>query len=77
MGCLGSDPGFTTAQMGGSGKTPQPLRAPLFILVKSGIMIVQTSKGPAGSGEAPPIQHSARCLALAQGSRKVSSHSPH
>lgn len=32
-GCLGSSPGFTITQMGGSGKIPQPLRAPLFFLV--------------------------------------------
>ena len=77
VGCLGSNPGFTAAQMGGSGKAPQPPRAPLFILVKSGIMTVWTSKDPARSGGGPSIKHSAQCLALAQGSRKVSSHSPH
>lgn len=43
LGCLGSNSGFTTTQMGGSGKIPQPLKSSSFLSCKSGIMTMQTS----------------------------------
>lgn len=74
-GYLGCNPGFTTAQMVGSGKVPQPLGAPFSY--KSGIMVVQTSKVPARNNEVLLIKHSAQCLAPGQGSVKVSCHFTH